>query len=145
MKVFLWILAGLMVLPIAVLIGVGAFYGSSIRKSRKDAEAFAAHATHADCADELARRMNGCEGISGSCAIDGSYFVGICLRRARDDGARFCGSVPTPTDQGALATWGNDFCPPRKLAREQCSLVTALVAVHCVPYRKLEADASQSS
>ena len=134
MKVLLWILgclAALAVLLVAAVIGTGVFYGRWVVGKTKDAEEFAAHATHAECAEELARRAQGCGELAVGCIADSALFMAACFQTAQGDRAQFCASVPAAADDAALTTWRGEFCPPRKLAEGQCAYVTDLISGMC--------------
>src|SRR5262245_34550220 len=114
MKALLWILGGLAALAV-LLIGAGFFFVRWGSEKMKDGDEFAAHATHADCAEELARRAQGCGEMAVDCIGDSVLFMVGCFPAAQGDRAQFCGSVPATTDQAEFTTWRGEFCPPRKL------------------------------
>jgi hypothetical protein len=134
LRVILVAVAGVAVVSIGVLVGMGRYFRYVSAETTTQAEEFAAHATHAECADEVARRTRVC-GESSYCTLEALRFSHFCFKEARGDLAQFCAGVPASGDWDAREKWEAGFCPPRELAMPFCGLVTTEIVMVCARAR----------
>jgi len=140
---------------VGILVGLGAFgliaivalvlVGRSLSDRAREARTFAADATHAECADEIARRTNACEELGVSCIMEISLFGPTCFGAAKQsEGEEFCATVPVTEDRDAFQKWSSEFCPPRELAESECSFVGGLLSGLCAGARPAPEPSVQS-
>jgi len=128
LKVVLWIVGIIGGLLVLLVIG-GIFLGRSMMDDVNEAQAFAANATHEQCVDEMAKRMNGCVGMK--CIMDSSVFAGTCMAGAKGDRAAYCATVPKPNDKNTVAAWTQEFCTAREIKKESCDIAASMAIAFC--------------
>lgn len=133
-KVLLWIVGIVGALIVLLIVG-GIFVGKSVMGDVNEAQTFAANATHEQCVDEMAKRINGCDGVN--CIMKTSVFGGTCLGMAKGDRAAFCATIPASGDQEGVKAWTSEFCEKRQMNEDNCGIGAGIIVAFC------SADAGQ--
>jgi hypothetical protein len=128
LKIVLWI-AGIIGGLLVLIVIAGIFLGKSMVDDVNEAQAFAANASHEQCVDEMAKRINGCDGVN--CIMQTSVFGGTCLAGAKGDREQFCATVPAQTDEAAISAWSTEFCSKREMNSENCGVAAGIAIAFC--------------